>query len=79
MATKAIPTITGVYPPDEFGPIKKPVNEGSRATGLTKRGDVNSGIGDAKSTAELDWYVNYIKGGGLQKALAAGVKLGFKA
>jgi hypothetical protein len=67
------------YPPDEFGPIKKPVNEGSRANGLTKRGDVNPGIGDAKSTAELDWYVNYIKGGGLQKALTAGVKLGFKA
>jgi hypothetical protein len=67
------------YPPDEFGPIKKPVNEGSRADGLTKRGDVNPGIGDAKSTAELDWYVNYIKGSGLQKALSAGVKLGFKA
>jgi len=67
------------YPPDEFGPIKKPVNEGNRSGGLTKRGDVNPGIGEAKSTAELDWYVNYIDGGGLQKALAAGVKLGFKA
>lgn len=67
------------YPPDEFGPIKEPVKTGSRAGGLTKRGDVNSGIGEAKSTAKLDWYVNYISGGGLQKALAAGVKLGFKA
>ena len=67
------------YPPDEFGPIKEPVKTGSRSSGLTKRGDVNSGIGEAKSTAELDWYVNYIKGGGLQKALATGVKLGFKA
>lgn len=67
------------YPPDEFGPIKEPVRTGSRSGGLTKRGDINSGIGEAKSTAELDWYVNYVSGGGMQKALAAGVKLGFKA
>jgi hypothetical protein len=65
--------------PDEFGPIKKPVKEGSRSGGLTKRGDINSGIGEAKSTAELDWYVTYTSGGGMQKALATGVKLGFKA
>lgn len=67
------------YPPDEFGPLKNPVRTGSRPGRLTKRGEVNPGIGEAKSTAELDWYVNYINGGGLQKALAAGVKLGFKA
>jgi len=67
------------YPPDEFGPIKTPVRSGSRSGGLTKRGDISSGTGEAKSTAELDWYVNYINGGGMQKALAAGVKLGFKA
>lgn len=66
------------YPPDEFGPLKTPVKEGGRSAGLTKRGDV-SGVGQAKSTAELDWYVNYIDGGGLQKALEKGVKLGFKA
>jgi len=67
------------YPPDEFGPIKKPVAEGSREAGLTKRGEVTNGSGDAKSTAELDWYVTYVNGGGLQKALERGVKLGFKA
>jgi len=66
------------YPPDEFGPIKTPVKEGGRAPGLTKRGDV-SGEGEAKSTAELDWYVTYMEGGGMQKALEKGVKLGFKA
>jgi hypothetical protein len=38
-----------------------------------------SGEGEAKSTAELDWYVDYIEGGGMQKALEKGVKLGFKA
>ena len=67
------------YPPDEFGPIKAPVRSGSRSGALTKRGEISSGNGEAKSTAELDWYVNYINGGGMQKALAAGVKLGFKA
>ena len=67
------------YPPDEFGPIKPPVKEGSRAGGLTKRGAITSGDGEAKSTAELDWYVNYISGGGMQKSLEVGVKLGFKA
>ena len=67
------------FPPDEFGPIKTPVQEGKRPSGLTKRGQVNTGIGKAKSTAELDWYVSYLKGGGLQKALEKGVKLGFKA
>ena len=67
------------YPPDKFGPIKEPVETGKRSAGLTKRGDVTAGTGDAKSTAELDWYVTYINGGGLQKALEKGVKLGFKA
>jgi hypothetical protein len=68
------------YPPDEFGPIKEPVKEGSRASGLTKRGDISSdGVGEAKSTAELDWYATYASGGGMQKALERGVKLGFKA
>jgi hypothetical protein len=66
------------YPPDEFGPLKAPVREGSRAPGLTKRGEVTPGEGRAKSTADLDWYVNYIRGGGMQQALERGVKLGFK-
>jgi hypothetical protein len=66
------------YPPDEFGPIKKPVAEGSREVGLTKRGAVTDGPGEAKSTAELDWYTTYTNGGGLQKSLERGVKLGFK-
>jgi hypothetical protein len=67
------------YPPDEFGPLKQPVQEGSRAAGLTKRGAVTSGKGKAKSTAELDWYITYVQGGGMQKALEKGIQLGFKA
>jgi len=65
------------FPPDEFGPIKTPVKEGNR-TG-NRRGNVTDGDGEAKSTAELDWYVTYVNGGGMQKALEKGVKLGFKA
>lgn len=67
------------YPPDEFGPIKTPVKEGKRPSGASKRGAVEDGEGEAKSTAELDWYTTYVRGGGLQKALEKGVKLGFKA
>lgn len=66
------------YPPDEFGPIKDPVRTGKRSGGLTKRGDVVAGVGEAKSTAELDWYTTYVRGGGMDKALERGVKLGFK-
>lgn len=67
------------YPPDEFGPLKPPVQQGSRDAGLTKRGAVTAGPGEAKSTADLDWYVTYTNGGGMQDALRRGVKLGFKA
>lgn len=66
------------YPPDEFGPIKAPVKTGSRTAGLTKRGAVTEGAGEAKSTADLDWYATYVNGGGMQKALERGVTLGLK-
>tara|TARA_R100000995_G_scaffold41354_2_gene19253 strand:- start:1011 stop:1544 length:534 start_codon:yes stop_codon:yes gene_type:complete len=42
------------------------------------RGDF-SGDGEARSTAPLDWYTNYIDGGGMQKALEDGVTLGFRS
>ena len=68
----------------KFRAIKEPkgpiVKEGKRRTddnGLGIRGDV-SGSGNNKSTAELDWFMTYIDGGGLKKSLAAGVKIGFK-
>jgi hypothetical protein len=48
------------------------------------RGDIDIGgstssgrPGEAESSAPLDWYVNYLDGGGLQDALARGVRLGF--
>jgi hypothetical protein len=50
------------------------------------RGDISVGgtradgrKGQAEISAPLDWYATYIEGGGMQKALEKGVKLGFKA
>lgn len=43
------------------------------------RGDIGSGAdGGNISTAPSDWFLTYIDGGGLQKALERGVKIGFK-
>ena len=66
------------FPKDEpKGPV---IKEGKRRTddkGLGIRGDL-AGDGNARSTAELDWFLTYIDGGGLAKSLANGVKIGFK-
>lgn len=40
-----------------------------------KRGDVLSGKGDAASTAPLNWYPLFARGGKMQKALIRGVRL----
>ena len=60
-------------------PIKKnPVVEGGRRTGPI-RGQVQKAKGGlAISTAQLDWYNNYIRGGGMERDLGQGVKLGFR-
>lgn len=61
-----------------FQPTPPPsdAREGSRRSGI--RGDIGSGEGNF-STAELDWFLNYIDGGGLEKSLANGVRIGFRA
>ena len=45
---------------------------------LTLRGQISGGDGGARITAPLFWYNKYLDGGGLQKSVEAGVKLGFK-
>ena len=70
----------GVFRPRRE-PRGKIVQEGFRPTneeGEGIRGDVRPGPGKNRSTAELDWFLNYIDGGGLSKSLAAGVRIGFK-
>lgn len=59
------------------GPVVEQGNRPTDADGLGIRGDI-SGEGNARSTAALDWFMTYIDGGGLQKSLANGVKIGFK-
>ncbi len=51
----------------EGSPRKPPVKTGSRPV-PGKRGDV-TGSGGARSTAELNWYSDYINGGRLDKTI----------
>ena len=69
----------GVFRGDRKGnfPIGKVVAKGSRPT-PGKRGNVKGGGGEATSTAELDWYRTYLKGGAMQKAIVDGVRAGLK-
>jgi len=56
------------------GPQGDIVERGQRPdTG--KRGEIEPGRGDSRSTAPLFWYQLFIKGGKMQKALERGVKL----
>ena len=83
-AVYALDLKVGKFRPDvdangnPFPPLKSPVQEGRRGPGETFRGQISSGDGQAKSTAELDWYTTYVLSGGINRALAKGVKLGFK-
>jgi len=42
------------------------------------RGKLNVGDGNSLSTAKLDWFIDYLDGGGLAKSLESGVRIGFK-
>ena len=70
----------GVFRGDRKGnfPIGKVVESGVRDSIPGFRGAVSSGEGEATSTAPLDWYRDYLKGGKMKKAIARGVKIGFK-
>ncbi|MGA1073274.1 MAG: hypothetical protein ACO3S3_11495 [Pseudohongiellaceae bacterium] len=42
-----------------------------------RRGELNSGRQNNRSTAPLDWYLTYVNGGGLKQDLGAGTRRGF--
>lgn len=63
----------GVEP---LGGIEFGIEYGERPFGPTFRGDV-SGTGDNVSTAEPDWYTNYVRGGALSGSVGKAVKLAF--
>ena len=67
----AVPSDGFKYP--GYGPVGDVVARGSRPEG-GRRGDV-SGPGDSRSTAPLDWYTLYAKGGKMDKAVERGVRL----
>lgn len=52
----------------KFGrPLKQPVSTGTRNSGI--RGSVSAGYGDNESTAELDWFTTYLRGGAIDRAV----------
>lgn len=42
------------------------------------RGNIKEGKGGNLSTAPLNWYATYVRGGGLERSFEFGVKLGFR-
>ena len=76
----------GRFSPPNFPRPERPSNPKGKvvATGKrdpispTLRGDISGGDGNSRITAPLFWYNKYLDGGGLQKSVEAGVKLGFK-
>ena len=71
--------LPGKFWPKEDGP-KGVATRGTRnvdSNGVGFRGDL-SGAGNNISTAPQDWYVSYLKGGGLQKATQSSIRVGFR-
>lgn len=67
------------FPRYRLNPIKSPVDTGKRDnTRETFRGELTGSRGNARSTAELDWYTTYVKGGKLKSGLKKGLDMGFK-
>ena len=58
-----------------FDPIKDPVSVGRRVGKL--RGEVVDGEGDSISTAERDWFLNYVEGGETSQAMQDGIRIAF--
>jgi hypothetical protein len=74
-ATVAMDLEPGKFIRPDFEPLKTPVAQGRRVGRF--RGDVTSGEGNAISTAERDWFVNYMDGGAFTRAFNRGAKAGF--
>lgn len=72
--------LPGKFFAKEGGPKGSVVSRGKRNTtdeGVGFRGDVG-GQGQNISTAPLDWYVTYLKGGGAARATKNNIKITFK-
>ena len=68
----------GRFFPPEDQPVRnqaaasgKQIRTGSRSPAEHKRGDISgNGDGEATSSAELDWYTTYVRGGKLDRAIS---------
>lgn len=65
----------GVTP---IGGIEFGKHYGTRKWGETFRWEVSGGNGEAVSTAEQDWYINYVRGGEMSAAAKRAIKFAFK-
>lgn len=70
-------------PPNQLDPIKEPVQYGTgRPSTDHLRWQIYNQSGEditSQITAKQDWFVDYLKGGQLQKDLSDGVRLGFNS
>jgi len=83
-ALYAMDIIPGIWrrPKDSepIGGIEFGVKKGRREYGETFRGDVDiSKDGKGTTTAEKDWYENYVRGGGLSAGVKRAVKFAFRS
>lgn len=87
-ASIALDLETGLFIPPEFE-REEPMPGNQLTVGLRTnpgyRGDVEPGgartdglPAEGESSAPRDWYVTYLMGGGMEKALQAGISFGFK-
>lgn len=79
----ALDLAQGYFIPPEFereSPMPgNTIVSGSRRNPGFRGAVTEGGDGEAESSAPLDWYENYVRAGGMQRALERGVRLGFKA
>jgi hypothetical protein len=83
-ALYAMDIIPGIWRKPEgsepIGGIEFGVKRGRREYGETFRGDVDLGQeGKGSTTAEKDWYENYVRGGGLSAGVKRAVKFAIRS
>ena len=77
-APQALDLRPGEFKKQESEPIQDEdkIKRGVRQKRI--RGNIKEGKGGNLSTAPLNWYTTYIRGGGLERSFEFGVKLGFR-
>ena len=74
-AMQAMDLEEGYFVDPGTDPLGQVVIKGNRYGRM--RTDIGSGDGNARATAQRDWFTTYVNGGGLQKSLENGVRIAF--